>query len=775
MSCCGLPPVWRSILSSKQRAKSTTTTTTPPAGKVSGNGKTTGGGGGNDARDRNQSRTRTPTRELYTYLKRHEIRLLTFKSLEKSATLELEMQTVTLGGLPYEALSYEAGDTSANTTSIRVNDRSLSISATLYEAIDAMRRHFKRSSSRSQATCFWIDAICVNQRHAREKSQQVQLMGRIYSKADSVLMWLGPADRDSNIALRFFERWGALLTNNRELQAILKQGDFQQDVSDRLSRSLISDMQRLGEDKFFGIDRLDAVKRFASRSYWGRAWTVQEQSLARRGTILCGNRSVSASTFWSVAVALFHLRTEVSIPQPEAVTAIIDLFPALSLRLGTVRGSKAARDVYLAILDHCVRTRGLFSSYRRHCDDPVLHVLLEEPRQLKSSDPRDRIYGLMGLLPDNKLPVQPDYKLDVSQVYTRYWTAELQKPTGVKILGILACQLDENDHALLHLPSWVPDFRGRLQEYVEWHSHSHSHSPMQSASPSDDSYSDLTPPLRWSSDGRELLVRGYLFDRIEDVHEFSVHTGTLEQIWNCVDFIFRNYLTEPDSIRQADCPWTVTLFHAYMMGRRNGDADAELILKDPDIRDDVILYYSILAEWAVSHPELDRETAISFLMPPDAAFNKRVLIVSLINKEEGRQMLCKALLRNVATALGLDPQMVDGFPALAGGGVTALLHEVNRKSSALSSSSQKHQPNKPRRRLLLTRDGYVGSIDTGAKRGDFVCLVPGCPRPLVLRREEDRHYERLGEKRCRLIGRANFPFMTLQTDYLTDIADLCLV
>lgn len=37
------------------------------------------------------------------------------------------------------------------------------------------------------------DAVCIDQNNIEEKNQQVQQMGRIYSGAQSVLVWLGPA------------------------------------------------------------------------------------------------------------------------------------------------------------------------------------------------------------------------------------------------------------------------------------------------------------------------------------------------------------------------------------------------------------------------------------------------------------------------------------------------------------------------------------------------------------------------------------------------------
>jgi hypothetical protein len=46
----------------------------------------------------------------------------------------------------------------------------------------------------------WIDAICINSGD-NEKSQQIQIMARIYGVASRVLVWLGEAADDSDEAI----------------------------------------------------------------------------------------------------------------------------------------------------------------------------------------------------------------------------------------------------------------------------------------------------------------------------------------------------------------------------------------------------------------------------------------------------------------------------------------------------------------------------------------------------------------------------------------------
>jgi len=49
----------------------------------------------------------------------------------------------------------------------------------------------------------WIDAICINQASPNERNHQVQMMSRVYTRAQQVCIWLGEADAASETAIRF--------------------------------------------------------------------------------------------------------------------------------------------------------------------------------------------------------------------------------------------------------------------------------------------------------------------------------------------------------------------------------------------------------------------------------------------------------------------------------------------------------------------------------------------------------------------------------------------
>ena len=61
-------------------------------------------------------------------------------------------------------------------------------------------RHLRDSRSE---WILWIDAICINQNDLQEWSAEVRRMGDIFSIAWRTLIWLGPDDDDSIVAMEF--------------------------------------------------------------------------------------------------------------------------------------------------------------------------------------------------------------------------------------------------------------------------------------------------------------------------------------------------------------------------------------------------------------------------------------------------------------------------------------------------------------------------------------------------------------------------------------------
>ena len=99
---------------------------------------------------------------------------------------------------PHEALSYIWGDL-AHPNSMVVDGKDLRITRNL----SCARLQLRRADRPRE---LWIDALCINQSNAEEKTQQVRKMHRIYSLASRVIIWLVESDSDSDLAIACLQR-----------------------------------------------------------------------------------------------------------------------------------------------------------------------------------------------------------------------------------------------------------------------------------------------------------------------------------------------------------------------------------------------------------------------------------------------------------------------------------------------------------------------------------------------------------------------------------------
>jgi hypothetical protein len=209
-----------------------------------------------------------------TAQKESTIRLLNLHPGERSDTL--------LGSLivrdkeEYEALSYSWGDPlddKSPTIGLLENNKSkqLKITKNLASALRYLRDPV-------ETKVFWVDAISIDQKNKNEKSHQIPMMGKIYSEATNVCIWLGEENDTSGPALE-------------HIKSVL---DLQQ--LDRL----------VSEAHTADWAALSALMR---RDWFSRRWVVQEIAFAQRAFVHCGEQRIPWSHL-ADAVALFSSRAE---------------------------------------------------------------------------------------------------------------------------------------------------------------------------------------------------------------------------------------------------------------------------------------------------------------------------------------------------------------------------------------------------------------------------------------------------------------------------------
>lgn len=249
----------------------------------------------------------------------------------------------------------------------------------------------------------WVDAICINQADIEERNHQVHIMRRIYLKAASVIVWLGPESKPSRAAI-----------------------------------DLIVECNRSGSERL--LDHKEGALRglpdIFLRSWWKRIWIVQEVVAARELVIFCGHHILP----WS-----FVSRVCGEIRRKEYSQEEKSQF----LRNSGYRNFTALND------------------FRRDRGKMTLTKYLQCTRDYEASDWRDKLYALIGVASDiSPEDIVPDYNKSPETIFRDLVRFLVTRRRSLDILSSCRhprpasttspdSKLQPSDST----PSWVPEWR----------------------------------------------------------------------------------------------------------------------------------------------------------------------------------------------------------------------------------------------------------------------------------------------------------------------------
>jgi hypothetical protein len=125
----------------------------------------------------------------------YQIRTLSLSPGNFEDAIQGTLKVVCLGDHPkYEALSYVWG---IDLASEPMNLEDFEVAVT--QNLDIALRHLRHAD---KSRTLWVDAVCIDQGNPKERAQQVRLMDRIYKSASTVLVWLGPSENNSELTMR---------------------------------------------------------------------------------------------------------------------------------------------------------------------------------------------------------------------------------------------------------------------------------------------------------------------------------------------------------------------------------------------------------------------------------------------------------------------------------------------------------------------------------------------------------------------------------------------
>lgn len=442
---------------------------------------------------------------------------------------------------PYTALSYTWG-TPNFTEPITINTHPFLVTESLSSAL----RHLRLPTT---PLLLWIDQISINQRDDVEKSAQVGMMNLIYAAAAQVLVWLGPAQDDSDVVMDVFAEVG---------QAAFEIGFFEyftpaafptlqgirarKDESDKRWLDLKGVLQKAYEGL---VKCLVALEEWDKRPWMKRVWIIQELCLAADVQFVCGNRRVSVD-YIRFARVLMMWTTETLSELPQELRGL----------WYTVTLNDPTPSLFSARVQWKKFERGAGPG------DTLLELLRKTyvERGAEATDPRDRVFGLLGLARDAKeIGVVADYTKPV----LRALTDVARRVIEAGDLGILSyVQFYKLQSAL---PSWVPDWHPNMRPSFYPYPRpgkDHVFSPPGAS----------TPIILPCTDPDMLGLKGFLVDTVEDVGSVVTTEGRdavrFEPWLSQVRFLCKLSAAKDEPIysssqRRAEAIWRISIADIY--------------------------------------------------------------------------------------------------------------------------------------------------------------------------------------------------------------------
>ncbi|KAI0850028.1 HET-domain-containing protein [Daldinia vernicosa] len=546
-------------------------------------------------------------------------RLLLVLPGDRSTDIQCQLLVSSLDHpLEFEALSYVWGD-ATDTIPISLQGQTHNVTRNLYSAL-----HHLRYSDRVRT--LWVDALCINQEDIDERNHQVRLMGCIYSAAKCVVAWLGPScDKDLEI-IRFIETVGG------------NQNVHWTELATR------------------GIDPLPLFM-FLRNRWWDRIWTAQEAVLARNLTYQRGSWTITGETM-SGMLNSFNVHMS---------SCCIDLGKDLGSQMG-----------YYDLMG-LIRIQRNLGRVRNGIYGRSFCQIANHFRHRSATDPRDKIYGLLGMIEDAE-HITIDYSLSVEMIYEVSAREIITKTRSLDLLSHLTETSEEpGEHEYsrkqrtraTNLPSWVPDWS---DDFNTFHDPSFN---MDIRIRTLNLFNACGPYLFDASNGDEqgsLRVKGINFDVIENVNPALQNSNTVSaeafRDWR----IMAGIEDEPDKSYPSggtimDAFWR-TLSLDLSSSRGTSESGIPFERAGPGDRPihDTFWFLSLLALY--NRPKSDR------------------LPETFQNQEEGNVF------------------------------------------------SQHTYQTTYNRRFFLSKRGYMGLAPKNAKSGDMICVLAGGRLPFILRSAE---------------------------------------
>lgn len=440
----------------------------------------------------------------------------------------------------------------------------------------------------------------------------------------------------------------------------------------------LKNRSRETRDRFYKGRTLAAYRKLCERPWFRITWVIQEKVLSREAIICCG----SGSAPWKdlVYASSFESYTYHPLHGIEHRTRVINL------------GHLEA------------------ASEKGHASD-ACHSILSYSQSCKSTDPRDLVYGILGMLPKGLIDV--DYSLEVKDVYHSFTKAVIEDGNNLSILYHYGLQRN-----LPGLASWVPDFTlarsscslpWGMGTFVDGDTHyvwlSHT-------------FEKATPRITFRREGTELVVQGKMIDCIRLVGdemppctEYAIGTRSFKRILRQWETLAATLVQRTTTASRSGSPsdWKTAASEAFLATLCTRDS---LARRNDNRRLEGVLWYLRFGAGVLAKREPGYFEDVSFYL----TFSDLLLVGDENESLDSR---------------------IDDLRSQAESYVRAYSRHLEKVIYG--------------RKLFVTEKESLGLGDPPVQPGDQIVFVSGAPYPFVLRPcEHGAFYTLVGD--CYLYG-----------------------
>ncbi|KAF7534324.1 hypothetical protein G7054_g6301 [Neopestalotiopsis clavispora] len=284
----------------------------------------------------------------------------------------------------------------------------------------------------------WVDAICINQRDLDERSKQVKRMGDIFGGSLMMTIWLGTATGDDGQPLADDVQRGLDML----VEAVEQCTD---------KRAAQVELDALLNDPDKRAPALDAIELVVQKTYWSRVWVIQEKCLGPYNPVVVLGRFRFALMRLHQLLAHAHTVGGATRDREKVwrILKLVELVVANQERLG------------VGVLSAEASPEQVVERRRRDLDD--IGLLLMLGRLAGCKDERDKLYGLMGMMPACvSRHIVPDYGAPVPRVFADFARALIR---GFDSLDLVLTGATDTPLGA-RLASWVPDLTDTWDPYL---------------------------------------------------------------------------------------------------------------------------------------------------------------------------------------------------------------------------------------------------------------------------------------------------------------------